>query len=54
MNHTNYVILKLLFQQPLKEIELLKYLNIRITTLRKAILEINMKFVELKLPVIEK
>lgn len=54
MNHTNYVILKLLFQQPLKEIELLKYLNIRITTLRKAILEINMKLVELKLPVIEK
>lgn len=54
MNHTNYIILKLLLQQPLKEIELLKYLNIQITTLRKAILEINMKLVELKLPIIKK
>lgn len=54
MNHTNYIILKLLFQQPLKEEELLRYLNIKITTLRKAILDINIKLTDLNLQVIEK
>ena len=53
MNQTNYIILKLLLQQPLEEKEILKYLNINIFTLRKSIVQINNKLKNLKLPTIK-
>lgn len=52
MNHTNYIILKLLLQQPLREKELLNYLNINLLTLKKAINQLNEKLQSLNLPII--
>lgn len=53
MNQTNYVILKLLLQQPLEEKEILKYLNINLFTLKKAVIQLNDNLKSLNLPIIE-
>lgn len=53
MNQTNYIILKLLLQQPLREKELLNYLNINLLTLKKAINQLNEKLSNLNLPIIQ-
>lgn len=53
MNQTNYIILKLLLQQPLEEKEILKYLNLNLFTLKKAIIQLNNKLKSLNLPTIE-
>lgn len=53
MNQSNYIILKLLLQQPLKEDELLKYLNINLLTLKKGILQLNSTLTKFNLPFIE-
>lgn len=54
MNQTSYTILKLLFQQPLEEKELLKYLDINLLTLKKSILLINGELIKFDLPLIQK
>lgn len=53
MNQTSYIILKLLLQQPLEEKEILKYLNLNLFTLKKAIIQLNNKLKSLNLPTIE-
>ncbi len=53
MNQTNYIILKLLLQQPLQKKELLNYLNINLLTLKKAINQLNEKLSKLDFPIIQ-
>ena len=53
MNQTNYIILKLLLQQPLEEKEILKYLNLKLFSFKKAIIQLNNKLKNLSLPTIK-